>query len=174
MSALSIFYLILPFPLAFILHDAEEVNVQHGWMLRHQDNLSKKFPKLRPMIQHLLKLNTKGFALAALEELLVLLLATCYVLIRGAYCMELWSALFMAFTLHQLMHILQAVIVRGYVPGLVTSLLLLPYSYFGIQSIWYAMSGIGMLLWGIGGVAFMVVNLRFAHWLGTRIFPIHA
>ena len=44
MSALSVFYLVLPFPLAFILNDADEVVVQHRWMLKHQDNLSEKFP----------------------------------------------------------------------------------------------------------------------------------
>ena len=56
--------------------------------------------------------------------------------------------------------------VRGYVPGLVTSLLLLPYAYFGMESIWYAMSGIEIVLWGTAGIVFMVLNLLFAHRLG--------
>lgn len=172
MSALSVFYLVLPFPLAFILHDAEEVVVQHRWMLRHQDGLAEKFPKLIPVIHHLLRLGTKEFALAALEELLILLLATCYVLLQGKYSTELWSALFLAFSLHLLIHFFQSLLVRGYVPGLITSLMLLPYCYLGLQSIWSVMSGVEMVLLGIAGVTFMVANLLFAHWMSVRIFTV--
>lgn len=123
MSALTVFYLILPFPIAFILHDAEEVVLQHRWMVSH-------------------------------------------VLVGGVYAMQIWSALFMAFSIHLLVHIGQAIVMRGYVPGLVSTILLLPYAFVAIQSIWYAMSGMELVVWGIIGVFIMVVNLRFAHWLG--------
>ena len=166
MSALSILYFVLPFPLAFILHDGEEVAVQHRWMNRHGVMLTRRFPKMRRVVGHLRGLDTRAFAIAALEELLVIVLATCYVLIQGSYCMEIWSALFIAFSVHLLVHVCQAVMVRGYVPGLVTSLLLLPYAYFGMESIWYAMSGSEIVLWGTAGVVFMVLNLLFAHRLG--------
>lgn len=167
MSALSVLYLVLPFPLAFFLHDAEEVLVQHRWMLSHRDTLLRRFPKLNPVITHLCRLDTKAFAVAAFEELLVLLIATCYVLVQGDYCMQIWSALFMAFSLHLLVHIAQAILFRGYIPGIVSSLLLLPYSFLGLQSIWYSMTAMELLLWGTAGVAFMVTNLLFAHRLGT-------
>ena len=75
----------------------------------------------------------------------------------------------MAFSLHLIVHIVQAIMVRGYVPGLVTSILLLPYAAYGMWSIWLVMSGWQLLGWGIAGVAFMVVNLRLAHWLGMRL-----
>ena len=166
MSALSVLYFVLPFPLAFILHDGEEAAVQHRWMKRHGEVLTRRFPKMRWVVGHLRGLDTRAFAIAALEELLVIVLATCYVLIQGSYCMEIWSALFIAFSVHLLVHVCQAVMVRGYVPGLVTSLLLLPYAYFGMESIWYAMSGGEIVLWGTAGIVFMVLNLLFAHRLG--------
>lgn len=169
MSALSVLYLVLPFPLAFFLHDAEEVLVQHRWMLSHHDTLLRRFPKLNPVITHLCRLDTKAFAIAAFEELLILLVATCYVLVQGYCCMQIWSALFMAFSLHLLVHIGQALLFRGYTPGVVTSLLLLPYSFLGLQSIWCSMTITELLLWGTAGVAFMVVNLMFAHRLGTLL-----
>ena len=37
------------------------------------------------------------------------MLATGYVLIQGRHSMEIWAALFLAFTFHQLVHILQGV-----------------------------------------------------------------
>ncbi|MGN0310771.1 MAG: HXXEE domain-containing protein [Bacteroides sp.] len=163
MSALTVLYLVLPFPVAFILHDAEEVVVQHRWMLNHKERLIAKFPKMTKLVEHLSSLTTKAFAVAAIEELVVLLVATAYVLVGGAYSVQIWSALFMAFSIHLLVHIGQAIILRGYVPGLVSTILLLPYSFIAMQSIWNAMSGMELVAWGIIGVIFMVANLRFAH-----------
>lgn len=168
MSALTALYIILPFPLAFIVHDAEETITQHKWMIRHKESLLERFPKAKAMILTLSSLSTKGFAIAAFEELLVLLLATSYILIGGTFAVEIWSALFVAFSLHLLVHIGQSIIIRGYVPGLVTSILLLPYSCLGMQSIWNYMSYAEIILCGITGIIFMVANLRFAHWLGLK------
>lgn len=169
MSALSILFLVLPFPLLFIIHDAEEVMVQHRWMSAHKASLMERFPRMRSIIEHLSCIDTKAFAIAASEELVVLLLATCNVFVGGICHMQIWSALFMAFSVHLIVHIVQAIRVRGYVPGLVTSILLLPYAAYGMWSIWLVMSVWELLGWSIAGVAFMVVNLRFAHWLGMRI-----
>lgn len=168
MSALSVLYLVLPFPLAFIIHDAEETLVQHRWMLKHTEDIVTKFPRTRPMAEYLLSLDTKAFAIAAIEELLILLAATCYVLIDGIYAMQIWSALFLAFSVHLIVHIIQAICIKGYVPGLVSTILLLPYSFLGVESIWYVMNGMELALWGTAGIVFMIVNLRVAHWLGKK------
>ena len=166
MSALSICYFVLLFPLAFILHDAEEVIVQHRWMLSNRNKLENRFPKLKSIVNHLSTFDTPSFAIAAAEEFVIIMLATGYVLIQGRHSMEIWAALFLAFTFHQLIHILQGVMLRGYVPGLCTALLLLPYSYLGVKSIALAMHGVELMLWAFLGILFMVLNLRFAHWIG--------
>ena len=169
MSALSILFLVLPFPLAFIIHEAEEIAVQKRWMSRHHDLLKQKFPRLKPLTAHLAKLGTKAFAVAAAEELLIVLAVTTLVLIQSGYCMQIWSAIFIAFSLHLIVHILQAVAVRGYVPGLVSTVVLLPYSAYGLYSIHLAMSLWEMLAWGAAGLVFMAVNLMFAHKLGLTL-----
>ena len=169
MSALSILFLVLPFPLAFIIHEAEEIAVQKRWMSRHHDLLKQKFPRLKPLTGHLAKLGTKAFAVAAAEELLIVLAVTTLVLIQSRYCMQIWSAIFIAFSLHLIVHILQAVAVRGYVPGLVSTVVLLPYSAYGLYSIHLAMSLWEMLAWGAAGLVFMAVNLMFAHKLGLTL-----
>ena len=109
-------------------------------MLAHGDALCEKHPKLRRMFNHLRKMNTKAFTIAVLEELILLVVITVYVFCGGPYAIELWTAAFMAFSIHLIVHIGQAIVVRGYVPGLVTSILLLPFSYIGIQSIWNTFS----------------------------------
>ena len=46
MSALSILFLVLPFPLLFIIHDTEEVMVQHRWMSAHKASLMERLPPI--------------------------------------------------------------------------------------------------------------------------------
>ena len=169
MSALSILYLVLPLPLLFILHDGEEVVVQHRWMLAHKEPIAARFPRLRPLLDHLSGLNTKAFAVAALEELLVVLLVTCHVLVGGAYALQIWSALFMAFAIHLLVHVVQAIVLRGYVPGVVTSLLLLPYAAFGFHSIRLVMGPAELIFCTAAGLLALAVNLRLAHWVGMKV-----
>lgn len=171
MSALAVLYLVLPLPILFVVHDTEEVIIQHRWMLLHHDVLTKRFPQLRNILDHLSILNTRAFAIAALEEQVVILLVTSYVLMQGAFASEIWVCIFMAFAIHLFIHIAQAVLVKGYVPGLITSVLLLPYAIYGLYSISLVMSPIEMIVSGIAGITFMCLNLMFAHWLGIRTSP---
>ncbi|MGM9694406.1 MAG: HXXEE domain-containing protein [Alloprevotella sp.] len=173
MSPLSVLILVLPLPVAFLLHDAEEVAVQHRWMVKHGEELQERFPRFRPLLCHLQRLDTKAFALAALEEFAVLLCATACVLADAPFALELWAALFLAFSLHLLLHLAQAVAVRGYVPGLVTSLLLLPFSAYGLFCMSLVMSPLEMLALAVAGAAFVGLNLRFAHWLGLKLTRRH-
>ena len=64
---------------------------------------------------------------------------------------------------HLLVHFGQAILFRGYVPGIVTSLLLLPYSAYGVWSIWLTTSAVEFLLFALCGMVFVAANLRFAH-----------
>ena len=169
MSPLSVLILVLPLPLAFLLHDAEEVAVQHRWMENHSGALRERFLRLRPLLDRLQRLNTKAFALAALEEFIVLLCATACVLADVSFALELWAALFLAFSLHLLLHFGQAVAVRGYVPGLVTSILLSPFAAYGIFCISLVMAPLKMFALAVAGASFVALNLLFAHWLGLKL-----
>ena len=169
MSPRSVLILVLPLPLAFLLHDAEEVAVQHRWMENHSGALRERFLRLRPLLDRLQRLNTKAFALAALEEFIVLLCATACVLADVSFALELWAALFLAFSLHLLLHFGQAVAVRGYVPGLVTSILLSPFAAYGIFCISLVMSPLKMFALAVAGASFVALKLLFAHWLGLKL-----
>jgi hypothetical protein len=161
--------LILSFPLAFLIHDMEEIIVQHKWMAAHKDDLLRRFPRIQPIINHLSGLSQKAFTIAVLEELFLLLLVTAYYLMGGAYALEVWTAIFMAFSIHLVVHIGQGSIVRGYVPGIITSILLLPYSYFVIDRICQQMSFGKLALLSVIGFACIALNLRLAHWLGKKL-----
>ena len=161
--------LILSFPLTFLIHDMEEIIVQHKWMAAHKDDLLRRFPRIQPIINHLSGLSQKAFTIAVLEELVLLLLVTAYYLIGGAYALEVWTAIFMAFSIHLIVHIGQGSIVSGYMPGVITSVLLLPYSYFIINNICQTMSFGKLALLSVIGFACIALNLRLAHWLGKKL-----
>ena len=67
MSALAILSLVLPFPLAFVIHEAEEILCQSKWMKEHKDTLMQKFPRCERLIRQRSSMHTKAFLLAALE-----------------------------------------------------------------------------------------------------------
>ncbi len=161
--------LYLLFILAFIIHDGEEIAMEHKWLLAHGDALCEKHPKLRRMLNHLRQMNAKAFAIAVLEELILLVAITVYVIWGGPYAIELWTAVFIAFSIHLIVHIGQSIVVRSYVPGLLTSILLLPFSYLGMQSICNTFSSIQLLLWGVIGLIIIAANLAFAHWFGIKM-----
>lgn len=75
----------------------------------------------------------------------------------------------MAFSVHLLVHMVQGIAIRGYVPGLASSLLLLPWAGYGLWSLWLVMPVPAMLLCGVCGVAVIALNLAFAHRLGKWI-----
>ena len=83
MSALAVLYLVIPLPLAFVVHEAEEIITQHKWMMSHGERLKRRFPRLGFLINHLSQIDTKAFLIAALEEFFVLLGVTIYVFIQG-------------------------------------------------------------------------------------------
>ncbi len=161
--------LYLLFILAFIIHDGEEIAMEHKWLLAHGDALCEKHPKLRRMLNHLRQMNAKAFAIAVLEELILLVAITVYVIWGGPYAIELWTAVFIAFSIHLIVHIGQSIVVKSYVPGLLTSILLLPFSYLGMQSICNTFSSIQLLLWGVIGLIIIAANLAFAHWFGIKM-----
>lgn len=168
MSAISI-YIILLFPLAFIIHDGEEIATQHKWMLTHKDTLIVRFPMLRSALKHLSGMSTKAFTIAVLEELALILIASACVVADIPFATEVWEIMFMAFSIHLLIHVGQGIIMRGYVPGLITSVLTLPYAYTGMRNICEFFSATELLLYGAVGVVAMAVNLAFAHWLGYKL-----
>ena len=169
MSPLSVLCLILPFPLLFIVHELEEITVFRRWIIRGAPSLSARFPRMEPLLSHLSTFTTGAFCIAAAEELLLLLGVTGYVLIDGPQCLRVWATVFLAFVLHQAGHVVQAIIVRSYVPGLPTAILLLPYTGYTLFCLHLVLYPSELLLLTLAGAVLLVLNLIFAHWLGKSI-----
>ena len=168
MSALSVLCWVLPLPVLFIVHEVEEWLYMSRWMQQHGPDLQRRFPKYSRLVAHLMCIDRRAFAVAALEELLLLSACVCYVLVQAPGNLYVWAAVFLAFAAHLLVHIIQAMVVRGYVPGVATSVLLLPYMAMGVWSYALVLTIGQLFLCLLVGLVVVGVNLMLAHALGIR------
>ncbi len=168
--AAVVFIVLFLLGLGFIAHELEEIIVQHKWMMRNAATLKLRFPKLKRLFEHLLTLDSKAFFFAVIEETIVLALVIFFSLSKG------WSLLFFgiffAYALHLLVHIIQGILFRGYVPGLVTACIFFPiFSCFSLSifAFYKSSDAIALVAAGLAGICFLLVNLLFSHWLGKKI-----
>lgn len=154
------------FPIVFMLHEFEEIIGFKPWVVKDGLWIAKKFPKAAKQITLYERLSVPAFALAVLEEFVLVGLVTVLALTLQWY--SAWIAVFMGFSLHILIHIGQWIVVGKYIPIAVTSLLSLPYIVWGIYKI-YSQYSISMIVFCfIIGTIVLIVNLRFVHKLALQ------
>jgi hypothetical protein len=126
-------------PAGFIVHDAEELLTMAGWIARHRIDLerwSSQHPLLRQLVENVPSSNTEIAVAMALE--LALLTAVTAIASRDVgkrRPLLVYAAALGVFVVHAGAHVLQALVVGGYVPGVVTAATVIP--------------GVGMLSYGI-------------------------
>ncbi len=116
----------LAFPLLFIFHDLEEIIGMKRFVNRNADMLQRRYPFL---YKRLRRFTTEGFALAVMEELVVFtVLALVALHFDNSLCWNIWFGGFVGLAAHYVMHIGQALLIRRYIPALITSVICLPIS----------------------------------------------
>ena len=151
------------FPTIFIVHDMEEI-IGLGLFLRNnKEILEEKYP-------FVLRLNkdfsTEGFSLAVYEELLLSILITIIALVTNYNVVwYLWLGGFIGCALHFVVHIGQSIILKKYIPAVVTSILLLPISVHIIYKCILTIpdNTFFVLIWIFLGIEMVVLNLLLIH-----------
>lgn len=164
----ALFLIVASLPLVFMFHDFEEIIFTKQWIKKNKANLHQRFPKLAArLLLHLEKLSTEAFSLAVAEEFVVLSLVTVYALYSGDY--RLWYGLFIAFSVHIIIHIFQWIVYRKYIPCIVTSILVLPYCIYSFlkMSEMEILTFQQKIFWGVSGFVIMVINLILVHKLAA-------
>ena len=154
---------------AFVLHDGEETLVMQRWQQRHSADIMRRFPRLKHRLSHLTSITTRGFAIAAAEEFVIIAAAAIMLFLGVPYAFYIVSALFIAFVVHQAIHLVQALILRSYVPGLLTNILLLPATITGMVYIIQSLSATQIAVCSATGIVVMAINLPFAHYIGRKL-----
>ncbi|CAH2713045.1 hypothetical protein BACCIP111895_00178 [Neobacillus rhizosphaerae] len=150
------------FPILFIIHDFEEIIFMRAWISKNKSYLCDRFPTLsKKLLHHFDHITTSAFALGVAEEFILISIITVVSYMTNWY--SLWIGSFIAFTLHLLIHCLQALVVRKYIPSIVTSVICLPICIYIIKQIIQISTLNTITLYSILCFIIMVINIGFIH-----------
>jgi hypothetical protein len=162
------------FPIVFMLHEFEEIIFFKPWIRENSDYLQKRVPKpARRLLSHLENLSVPAFTVAVAEEFILLSVITIVSIMFDSYL--LWLGVFMGFFVHLLIHFVQWIILRRYIPVIITTFISLIYCVFSLTYI--LEKGIfhitEVILWTVIGFIIISINLLFAHklaeWFDKKI-----
>lgn len=165
MSALSILYIVLPILAVSLCHTLEVLFTAKRWAGRHWVSLMNEHPNLLNVLFRLSGMNMKSFLIAAGACFLAVLLSTAALFAGGLWAELVWTTVFMAYSVCALINLVRAVTLKGYVPGLVTSIISVPliaYTAYSLSLVW---PWWGMLLFAILGLVLAVAG----HFIAQRI-----
>ena len=122
-------YTLLLLPLLFIVHDFEEMSKREKWVSLRGDSIKARFPLMNKTVDLLSAISSRAFSIIVAEEFVVISAVVMLSVFKTSFHI-LWVGFLGAFTLHLLIHFFQALMLRGYIPGLITSVMLFPPACF--------------------------------------------
>ncbi|AGX43612.1 HXXEE domain-containing protein [Clostridium saccharobutylicum] len=150
------------FPIIFIFHDFEEIIFIEYWISKNRHYLYERFPMLsKRLLPHFDNITTSSFAFGVAEEFILISIITIFSYVMNMY--SLWMGLLIAFTLHLIIHCVQTLIVKKYIPAIVTSIICLPICIYIINYMMKLFTINTVILYSILGFIIMVVNLVIIH-----------
>ena len=165
MSALSVLYIVLPLLAVSLCHTLEVLFTAKRWAGRHWVSLMNEHPNLLNVLFRLSGMNMKSFLIAAGACFLAVLLSTAALFAGGLWAELVWTTVFMAYSVCALINLVRAVTLKGYVPGLVTSIISVPliaYTAYSLSLVWPWWE---ILLFAILGLVLAVAG----HFIAQRI-----
>lgn len=174
MSALSVLYIVLPILAISFFHTLEVAFTAKRWVGRHWVSLMNEHPNLLNILFRLSGMNMQAFLIAAGTGFLVVLLSTAALFVGGIWTERIWATIFMAYSVCTLINIVRAVTLKGYVPGLVTSIISVPLIAYAAYSLSLVRPWWEMLLFAILGLVLAVAGHFIAQRIGRYSITISA
>jgi hypothetical protein len=141
------------FPIAFALHDLEEVLTAGRWQATAEDVVRRRFGTVPPGLRRLLDVSPRQMTIAvgvvgvgvgaasavALADLRRAARTGPVEPAAGLGAQRLFRAVLMAYSAHGLTHLASSVLLRAYTPGVVTvPLVIAPYSVWAWRTLLHA------------------------------------
>lgn len=168
MSALSVLYIVLPILAVSLCHTLEVLFTARRWASHHSASSDEAHQSLVNILFRLSGMNMSALVIAAVVGFLAVLLSTTALFVGGLWTERIWATIFMAYSVCTLINIVRAVTLKGYVPGLVTSIISVPliaYAAYPLSLVWPWWE---ILLFAILGLVLALANLYFAQRIGQR------
>ena len=151
-------------PIVFMFHDFEEIVFFKNWITKNKSELKERFPKLSKRIfARFDNISTQAFTLAVAEEFVLLSIITIMSILFENYL--LWLGVFMGFFIHLLIHFVQWIVFRKYIPAIYTSVISLIYCAFVLIFIFnnHIFELKDIIIWTFIGFGIVIANLLIAH-----------
>ena len=173
--------LIWLFPLVFMFHNFEEIIFFKPWVKRNTRIIHARFPLVASkLLPHFSKLSTSAFALGIAIYFILISIITYFSIAYHIY--TFWFIAFMGFFMILIVHVIQWIVFRKYVPVIITSLISLIYCFYTFNQVLASnlFTLNDMMLWVIAGIVIMVISVplmhlimsAFDHWLDKFEEPI--
>ena len=166
MSALSVLYIVLPILAVSFCHALEVVFTARRWASHHSASSDEAHQSLVNILFRLSGMNMSALVIAAVVGFLAVLLSTAALFAGGLWAELVWTTVFMAYSVCALINLVRAVTIKGYVPGLVTSIISVPliaYAAYSLSLVWPWWE---ILLFAVIGLALAVAGLFIAQRIG--------
>jgi hypothetical protein len=157
------------FPIIFMIHDFEEVVMFKPWVTKNAGFIKKRFPRLAArMLPHMESLSTSSFALAVAGMFLIVSAVTLISVELDLY--YLWAAAVIGYFIHLVVHVTQFLVVRRYVPVVITSLVTAPYCIWALVVVngRHPLPPVPTLVWSVAAFVVIVGAVVFMHGLAAR------
>ena len=168
MSTLEKMMLLLP--IVFMFHDFEEIIMFRWWLRKNRSQLQQRFPSVEKFLakRKMFSYSTAAFSVAVMHEFLLISLVS-YAGIFSA-SPKWWFASFMAFFIHLIVHIMQWIAYRTYIPMIITSILALPYCFYTLSLFIKdnLLSTEAMFMWTGIGVILMLLSFPLAFFWASK------
>ncbi|HEX7344265.1 MAG TPA: HXXEE domain-containing protein [bacterium] len=158
-------------PLVYMVHDAGVGRFVEVWARKHEPKIERCFPHLaRQLLPNFRRFTTRGFAFAALEELILISLFTLLAIEFRLY--SFWAGILLGFFVHLLVHMVQIVFVCRYFPFMLSSAIGICYCVLALHQLTDqgALHWGHVTLWALASAIFLGLNLKFMHSLVSRLF----
>lgn len=166
MSALSVLYIVLPILAVSFCHALEVVFTARRWASHHSASSDEAHQSLVNILFRLSGMNMSALVIAAVVGFLAVLLSTAALFAGGLWAELVWTTVFMAYSVCALINIVRAVTLKGYVPGLVTSIISVPliaHTAYSLSLVWPWWE---IQLFAVIGLALAVAGLFIAQRIG--------
>ncbi len=163
-------------PVVFMIHEFEEIIMMKPWLNKNWEKLENKFPKkVVEKMDVYRQLSVSAFSLVVAEEFILLAVFTFIAVEFEFY--DFWAGLVIGFLIHLLVHVVQFLVFRKYVPFILTSI---PAGIFCFIALHDANICVGVeikmvILWSLFFTIFIFANLfytirlsvKFDKWINT-------
>nr|WP_273545606.1 HXXEE domain-containing protein [Paenibacillus caui] len=144
-------------PVLFMVHDFEEIIMVEAWKKRNSEwmqNPKAPFHSIQ---------SAASASIAVAEEFVILCIATILSQYYSNY--NFWVGLFVAFSVHLVVHIIWSIQYKKYVPGLITSVIFTPLCAILIVKAWHILNPdwVHVSLFSLLSIVIMIVNLYILH-----------